>query len=125
MKLIYMTFAISILGSNSFAQSARPSLEDISKELNKTLPEVFDPVTKLMRTTVENNNLKYNFLLDADQKEYSWALPKVRAQILSTICNKSREKTILKNYKANIVYSYENVKGQSLGEFMVKPEHCQ
>ena len=124
MKLIYTTIAFLILAGACFAQSPRPSLEEISKEINKDLPQVYDPVTKLMRTTVENNSLKYHFLLDADQKEYSWAMPKVRTQVLSTICSKPREKTVLKNYRVNILYSYENVKGQSLGEFMVKPEQC-
>ncbi|WPU66649.1 hypothetical protein [Peredibacter starrii] len=92
--------------------------------MNKELPEIYDHMTKLMRTSVENNNFKYQFLINADQKEYNWALPKVRSQILSNICKNSRQKAILKNYSANIVYSYENVKGQSLGEFMVKPDHC-
>ena len=92
--------------------------------MNKDLPEIYDHMTKLMRTSVENNNLKYQFLINADQKEYNWALPKVRTQILANICKNARQKAILKNYRANIVYSYENVKGQSLGEFMVRPDHC-
>lgn len=121
MKMLFLT--MTLLSTASFAQS-RPTLEEVSKEMNKDLPEIYDHMTKLMRTSVENNNLKYQFLINADQKEYNWALPKVRTQILSNICKNSRQKAILKNYRANIVYSYENVKGQSLGEFMVKPDHC-
>lgn len=122
MKMVYLTLAL--LSTVSYGQS-RPTLEEISKEMNKDLPEIYDHMTKLMRTSVENNNLKYQFLINADQKEYTWALPKVRSQILGNICKNSRQKAVLKNYQANIVYSYENVKGQSLGEFMVKPSHCQ
>lgn len=125
MKLIYMTFVIAMVGNNSFAQPQRKSLEEISTEMNKALPEVYDQVTKLMRTTVENNNINYHFLIDADKKDFAWALPKVRSQILSNVCKNVRQKTILTSYRANIVYSYENVKGQALGEFMVKTDQCQ
>ncbi len=113
LKLAIILFTLSL-----------PTLEETSNKLNKDLPEVYDPVTKLRTTTVENNNIIYNFLVDANQKEYDWAMPKVRNQVMSTICSKSRERTILKGHKANIVYRYENVKGQSLGEFMIKPEQC-
>lgn len=119
--MVYLTLAL--LSTVSFGQT-RPTLEEISKEMNKDLPEIYDHMTKLMRTSVENNNIKYQFLINADQKEYNWALPKVRTQVLNNICKNSRQRTILKNYQANIVYSYENVKGQSLGEFMVRPDHC-
>lgn len=118
-----MKLLLIFLLSTSFTYAE--TLEDYSREMNKTLPEVYDPVTKLMRTTVENNNFKYHFLLNANHAEYAWALPKVKAQILKKICSKSSEKKILKGFKSSIVYSYENVKGQSLGEFMVKPDHCK
>lgn len=106
-----------------FAQ-IRPSLEEVSMKLNKDLPEIYDPVTKLRKTTVENNNLIFNFLVDAGQKQFDWAMPKVKTQVLSTICNKTRERVIFRDHNANIVYRYENMKGQSLGEFMIRPEHC-
>jgi uncharacterized membrane protein YkoI len=120
-----MLGVLTFLSFSSWGQMIQRDLRDVSQELNKTLPEVYDHATKLMKTTVENNNLFYHFILNANQAEYDFALPKVRNQILSTICSKARERTILKNYKANIVYRYEDVKGLSLGEFMVKPEHCQ
>lgn len=100
------------------------SLEEVSSRINRDLPEIYDPVTKLRTTTVENNNLIFNFLIDASQKQYDWAMPKVKTQVLSTICSKGRERSVLKDHKANIVYRYENVKGQSLGEFLIRPEHC-
>lgn len=102
----------------------RPSLEEVSAKLNQDLPEIYDPVTKLRKTTVENNNLIFNFLIDANQKDYDWAMPKVKTQVEKTICSKAREKAVFRDHKANIVYRYENMKGQSLGEFMVRPEHC-
>ncbi len=92
--------------------------------INKALPENYDRVTRLRTTTVENNHLVFHFLLDAQMPEYEWALPKVKAQVLKTICSDSREGHVLKKERANIVYRYENVKGQSLGEFMVTPAHC-
>lgn len=101
------------------------SLEEVSVKLNKDLPENYDQVTRLRKTTVENNHLIYNFLLNADQAEFDRALPKVKAQVMKTICSKPREKQILKGHKASIVYRYENLKGQSLGEFMIAPSHCQ
>lgn len=100
------------------------NLSEISTSMNKSLPEVYDPVTKLISTSVENNNFTYHFVLMANFKEYSWALPKVKASILETICSKPREKVLLKQHRANLVYSYENVEGQLLGQFMVKPEQC-
>lgn len=106
------------------AQIPRPSLKDISTEVNKSLPAVYDHATKLTTTTVENNNLYYHFVVAATQKEYEGALPKVKAQILKTICSKKVERSILKEHKANIVYRYESDKGLSLGEFLVKPDHC-
>lgn len=126
MDLLKKTFFLSLMLMTSvMAQPVRPNLKEVSSEVNKSLPEIYDPVTKLISTTVENKNFKYHFIVDATDKEFKWALPKVKAQILKTICSKSTERSVLKVHKANIVYSYENVKGQSLGEFMVRPEHCR
>jgi hypothetical protein len=122
LKLAIILFSLSL---PAFAQMPKPTLEEVSQKLNQDLPEVYDPVTKLRKTTVENNHLIFNFLIDANQKEYDWAMPKVRKQVMSTICSKSRERSIFKDHNANIVYRYENVKGQSLGEFMIRPEHCR
>jgi hypothetical protein len=118
MKL-FLLFTLS-----AFAQVARPGLAEISHTLNKSLPEVYDQLTKLVSTSVENNNFIYHFLVNANQSEFDGALPKVKAQILKTICAKKVERSLLKVHKAHLVYRYENVKGQSLGEFMVRPEHC-
>lgn len=101
------------------------SLEELSRSVNKDLPEVYDPVTKLMRTTVENNYFKYHFIVAATKVEFEGAIPKVKAQILKTICSHRREKMILSGHKAPILYSYENVQGQSLGEFVVSPGFCR
>lgn len=122
LKLAIILFTTSI---SAFSQMVKPTLDEVSTKLNADLPEVYDHVTKLRKTTVENNNLIFNFLIDANQKEYDWAMPKVRTQVMSTICSKSRERTVFKVHNANIVYRYENVKGQSLGEFMIRPDHCR
>lgn len=100
------------------------SLKDISDKWNKDLPEKFDSITKLQKTTTLNNNFIFNFIVDANQFEFDTALPKVKQQIMATICSKPREKHLLKNLKSNLVYRYESVRGLSLGEFMVRPEHC-
>lgn len=100
------------------------TLEELSGKVNKDLPEVYDHATKLMRTSVENGNFVYQFIIGANKEEYALAMPKVRTQVMSTICKHGREKSILTLHKANIVYRYENVKGQSLGEFMIPTEHC-
>lgn len=118
-----MKLLVIILFSVSFDACA--SLKETSATINKDLPEVYDPVTKLVTTTVENNNLVYNFIVNANQGEFDWALPKVKAQVLKTICRSSRERKVLKSLKSNVVYRYENVKGQSLGEFLIRPEHCR
>lgn len=118
MKLLFIILLI-------FSLEARASLKETSEKINKDLPEVYDPVTKLVTTTVENNNLIFHFIVDANQGEFDRALPKVKAQVLKTICKSSRERKVLKTMKTNVVYRYENVKGQSLGEFLVKPEHCR
>lgn len=120
LKIIFLLMAL-----NTFAQTSGQSLQELSAKINKTLPEIYDHATKLMSTTVENNNFYYHFMLKATKKEYKGALPHVQAQILKTICSKPTERTILLGHKANIVYRYENDKGQSLGEFMVRPSHCQ
>lgn len=106
----------------SFAEAS--TLEELSTKVNKDLPEVYDHATKLMRTTVENGSFVYHFLVGANKEEYALAFPKVRTQVMSTICKHSREKIILGKYKASIVYRYENLKGQSLGEFMIPAGHC-
>jgi hypothetical protein len=118
-------FALLIMcGTSLSAQLPRPSLKDVSLQLNKELPKVYDNVTKLIATSVNNNNFSFHFMLDASPEEYAFALPKVKAQILNTICTKTREASILKEYKANIVYRYEGLKGNTLGQFMVSPDHC-
>jgi hypothetical protein len=121
MKKFLLCFLISL---SSYAQVARPTLTELSSTINISLPETWDHATKLLRTTVENNNIFYHFVLKASEEEYKWALPKVKAQVLRTICSKSREKSILKDYQANIVYKYESEKGLTLGEFVIKPDHC-
>lgn len=100
------------------------SLKDISDKWNKDLPEKFDSITKLQKTTTENNNFIHHFIVDANQFEFDTALPKVKQQIMSSICSKPREKHLLNVQKANLVYRYESIRGLSLGEFMVRPEHC-
>lgn len=110
----------------SFLQFAcASSLEELSGKVNKDLPEVYDHATKLMRTTVENGSFIYQFLVGANKDEYAFAIPKVRSQIMNTVCKHGREKAILEKHKANIVYRYENLKGQSLGEFMIPAGHCR
>ena len=122
-----MLFVLTITltpARSTLAQISRPSLKDISTEENKSLPQIYDHATKLTTTTVEHNNFYYHFLVAATQKEFDFALPKVKAQILRTICSRKTERTILKEHNAVIVYRYESDKGLSLGEFMVKPQHC-
>lgn len=113
-----------LISFSALAQLPASDLKSYSDKLNKELPEVLDHATKLIRTTVENNQIYYHFLLKASNEEYAWALPKVKSQVLKTICHQGREKIILKNFKANLIYKYENEKGQALGEFMIRPSHC-
>lgn len=101
------------------------TLEKVSSDVNKNLPEVYDPITKLVSTSVEHHHFKYHFIVDATEKEFQEALPKVKAQVLKTICQNSVSRSVLTEHKATIVYSYENVKGQTLGQFLVKPPHCR
>ena len=121
MKKLLLCYLICL---SAFGQVVRPSLTELSVNINKDLPEVWDHATTLLRTTVENNNIYYHFVLKASEEEFKWALPKVKAQVLKSICSKGREKSILKDYRANIVYRYESDKGPTLGEFMVKSDHC-
>lgn len=120
-----MKILLFLMALNSFAQSSHPETQAYSLKINKTLPEVYDHATKLITTTVENNNFYYHFQLKATRNEYTQAKPKVLAQVLKTICSQPRERIILQKYKANLIYRYENDKGISLGEFMIKPSHCQ
>lgn len=115
---------LSFLFLSHISHAADASLSAYSQTLNKELPEKFDNITVLRTSTVENNHLYYHFVLNATPEEFQGAFPKVKAQILKTICGQSREKQVLKGFKANLVYRYENQKGQSLGEFMVQPSHC-
>lgn len=107
------------------AQAGRTSLKDLSSQINKSLPEVIDRMTKIQRTTVENNNVVYHVLVDASHKEYDFTIDKVKNQVLKGACKNRWQKSILKDHKTNIVYRYENTKGQSLGQFMIKPEQCK
>lgn len=101
------------------------SLKELSLKMNKELPEVYDHVTKLVGTSLENKNFYYHFVLNAHSEEYKWAMPKVKEQVLKTICSGKREREILIRHQANIIYRYENLSGQSLGEFMITPTHCR
>lgn len=114
-----------LMNFNLYAQPQGLDLAGYSKEMNKSLPEVYDHATKLLRSSVENQNFSYHFLLRATKAEYDQALPHVKRQILKSVCTNSRDKIILHKYQANIVYRYENEKGQSLGEFMVSPSFCK
>ena len=116
LNLLLFLFSVQL-----FANSA---LEAMSRRVNTELPEVYDHATKLMRTTVENNNFKFHFVVGASKAEFADAYPKVKAQILKTLCSHAREKSILKVYKAGILYSYESTRGEALGEFLVRPNHC-
>ena len=112
-----------LISFSAFAQTS-PTLEQYSHKLNQSLPEVYDPVTKLLRTTVENQQVVYHFLVDATVSESTWALPKVKSQVLSSVCQNAHQKNILKHFRAAIIYRYENVKGQSLGELLISPAYC-
>lgn len=118
-KLIFSSF-ILLLPLATLAQN----LKEFSDKMNKDLPQKYDSITKLQTTSVQHNNLIFHFIVDANQSEFDLAMPKVRQQIMSTICSKPREKNLLTVQKAHLIYRYENAKGQSLGEFMVRPEHC-
>jgi hypothetical protein len=124
MGRMFITVVYSFLFIAQFASGTDDNLATYSSKLNKTLPEVYDHATKLMRTRVENNHLNFEFIVRANKEEFAFAFPKVRSQILSTICHQSREGKALRQYKVNVVYLYESEKGQALGEFMVKPDHC-
>jgi hypothetical protein len=118
-------FLLPFLAMASFAQVERKSLQEYAVQVNKDLPEVYDSITKLMSATVVNNNLEYRFIVNADQKEFDGALPKVKNQVLKTVCSAKRDRTVLVSYKAGLVYRYENLKGLTLGEFFIRPEHCK
>lgn len=124
MRKFLLLFTNLLIVFPAISQPTKPTLEEISRKINKELPLDYDHATKLVATTVQNTNFYYHFTIKANLEEYKLAFPKVKAQILKTICSQPREFSILKNYKADIVYKYENEKGSTLGEFMVKPEHC-
>lgn len=119
--LLRIVMSLSLLTST---QANSISLNELSLKINKELPEVYDHATKLVGTSVQNQNFYFYFILKASTDEYNWALPKVKKQVLKTICSEKRERDILIHHRANIIYRYENDKGQSLGEFMITPSHC-
>ncbi len=119
--LLGLVMSLSLI---SLAKGQSPSLNELSVKINKELPEIYDHATKLVGTTVQDKNFYFHFILRASPEEYKWALPKVKTQVLKTICSGKREKELLLLHKANIIYRYESDKGQSLGEFMITPSHC-
>lgn len=122
MKLILILLMFSL--SDLFAQSQQLTLGEYSTQMNKEFPQVYDHATRLVSSSVENSNFIYHFQLRADQSEFRSALPHVKEQILKTVCAKPKDRVLLTVYKANLVYKYENDKGNYLGEFMIQPEHC-
>lgn len=66
-----MKILLFLMALHSFAQSPHPEVQAYSLKINKTLPEVYDHATKLISTTVENNNFYYHFRLKATRKEES------------------------------------------------------
>lgn len=119
MKLFLFLFLCAL----AIAQT--PTLEEFSQKLNSELPENFDHLTRLRKTTVENDHLIFHFLVLVNKEEFASAHPKVKQQVLSRICRDPREGRVLRQLRKPLVYRYENEKGQSLGEFVVTPEHCQ
>lgn len=101
------------------------TLMDISQKVNKDLPRVYDSVTKVMRTTVENDYFIYHYIVDGSKLEFDRALPMVKSNITKSICKDEPTRTVLVHLKKSVVYRYESPKGISLGQFMVSPSHCQ
>jgi hypothetical protein len=114
---------VFLFTSYAFA-SEKVTLIEFSRMHNKELPQVYDPITKLVRTSVENNNLTYHFIVIAKKEEFDSSFPKVKQQVLKTVCSRPREKQVVKSYNANIIYSYENEKGMFLNQFMIKAGFC-
>ena len=85
-----MKILLFLMALHSIAQSTNTEIQAYSLKINKTLPEVYDHVTKLISTTVENNNFYYHFHLKATRKEFTEAKPKAQAQILKTVCSQPR-----------------------------------
>jgi hypothetical protein len=122
MKLLLVAIACA---SFTALASARPKLEEVSKQLNQGLPKVYDSITRLRSTSVKDKYFYYHFEVGVSKEEFDLAFPKVQGQILSSVCSQRPERSILLDYQVPIVYSYESLKGQSLGQFMVRPEHCK
>ena len=117
--MVYLALFFSL---SLFAQTP---LHERAELINKDLPENYDKITRLRKTTVENDELVFHFIVLATTEEFSMAFPKVKEQVLRTICRQSREGRVLRELKAPVIYRYENEKGQALGEFVVRPGHCQ
>ena len=107
------------------ASAQTPKLSEYSAKINSELPETYDKVTKLLKTTVENDDLVFHFIVLATKEEFSATHGKVKAEILRTICRHGREGRVLRELRKAVIYRYENEKGQALGELMVRPAHCE
>lgn len=118
-----MNFLFAFLTTFVFATA--PSLGEYSAKINSGLPETYDRVTKLLKTSVENDDLVFHFVILATKDEFAATHGKVKAQVLSTICRHDREGKVLRQLRKAVIYRYENEKGQALGEFMVRPAHCE
>lgn len=108
-----------------FAQSPGQTLEQYSQNFNQQLPMDYDPLTKLVSTRVENNEMIFNFSVIPATSVFDWSLSKARAEALRNICQREAEDTVLGEYNANVVYHYRAVTGETIGKFTVKPDPCK
>lgn len=101
------------------------TLTDLSQKVNKDLPVIYDHATKLMKTSVENDQFVYHYIIGGTQEEFDRALPMVKARIFKSACTDKVTKSVLVDLKKSLIYRYESHKGLTLGQFMISPDYCK
>jgi len=100
------------------------TIQDFSTKLNKSLPEVYDSITKLERTSVEGDFLVYHFTVDLSQSMFTEHVGKMKNRAEQSSCKNKNTHYVLTKLNKPILYKYENLKGQSLGQFQLAARRC-
>lgn len=99
-------------------------LKDFSNKLNRNLPEVYDSITKLERTSVEGEFLVYQFVVDINEEQFKQNIEKIKKNAIVNSCTNKNTLHVVEKLKKSLLYRYENLKGQSLGQFQILSGTC-
>jgi hypothetical protein len=129
-----LTAALALVGSIAHAQapSAAPPadekwLDETAGDMNRTLPKLIDPETRLDRVTAgPGKRLTYSYTLvnresaKIDVEAFNAGMQPV---LRTSVCGRPGMQALVKN-GVTLVYSYRGSDGKFVSMIEVIPQHC-